>query len=81
MRLFASRATTRIDIIGVTARDLLRGHRIAREWADQDFSIVECTSFAIMERLGIERAFAFDAHFRVVRLGSRRNHALTILPG
>ncbi len=70
-----------VTMLGVTARDLLRGHRIAREWADQDFSIVDCTSFAIMERLGIERAFAFDAHFRVVRLGSRRDHALTILPG
>ena len=70
-----------VTILGVTARDLLRGHWIAREWADQDFSIVDCTSFAIMERVGIDQAFAFDAHFKVVRLGSRRTHALTILPG
>ncbi len=27
-------------------------------------SLVDCTSFVIMERLGIEHAFAFDRHFR-----------------
>lgn len=33
--------------------------------ADPDhlFSFVDCTSFVIMERLGINHAFAFDHHF------------------
>jgi len=28
-----------------------------------DLSIVDCTSFKVMRRLGIEQAFAFDQHF------------------
>jgi predicted nucleic acid-binding protein len=69
-----------IKIVGVAARDFQRGREIAREWADQAFSIVDCTSFALMERLNIHRAFAFDRHFRIVRFGWRRQRALQILP-
>jgi len=44
------------------------------------FSMVDCTSFAVIERLGIRRAFAFDVHFRVFRLGPWRRQALEIIP-
>jgi len=81
MRFWNAIETGVVTMLGVTSRDMLRGHQIAREWADQEFSVVDCTSFAVMERSGIGRAFAFDTHFRVVRLGSRRNRALTLLPG
>jgi predicted nucleic acid-binding protein len=30
----------------------------------RDLSLVDCISFETMRRLGIERAFAFDRHFR-----------------
>jgi predicted nucleic acid-binding protein len=30
---------------------------------DKDYSYVDATSFAVMERLGIETAFTFDRHF------------------
>jgi predicted nucleic acid-binding protein len=66
-------------VVGVTAQDFRRAREIAKEWTDQSFSIVDCTSFAIMERLAIERALAFDAHFRVIRLGPRRDRALQIV--
>ena len=33
----------------------------------QELSLVDCTSFAFIERLGLERALAFDAHFRAFR--------------
>ena len=69
-----------IKIVGITAEDLRRGRAIAQEWPDQTFSIVDCTSFAVIERLDIRRAFAFDKHFRVVRLGWRRRRALEIVP-
>lgn len=67
-------------VLGVTAEDLRRGREIAREWPDQSFSIVDCTSFALIERLDIRRACAFDAHFRVFRLGPRRSGVLEIIP-
>jgi predicted nucleic acid-binding protein len=67
-------------LMGITAEDLRRGREIAQEWSDQAFSIVDCTSFALIERLDIRRAFAFDKHFRIIRLGRRRHRALEIVP-
>lgn len=69
-----------VNVIGVTSRDFERAREIVDRWQDQDFSLVDCTSFAVLERLGIGRAFAFDSHFRVVRLGERRDRALTLVP-
>jgi predicted nucleic acid-binding protein len=31
---------------------------------DKDFSYTDCTSFAVMQLLGLDTAFAFDQHFR-----------------
>lgn len=41
-----------------TAREIIGGH------ADKEYSYTDATSFAVMERLGIRRAFAFDRHFQ-----------------
>jgi predicted nucleic acid-binding protein len=30
----------------------------------RDLSLVDCVSFEVMRRLGVDRAFAFDRHFR-----------------
>jgi uncharacterized protein len=40
------------------ARDIIRSH------VDKTYSYTDASSFALMERLGIERAFAFDRHFK-----------------
>ena len=39
--------------------------RLLAQYADQDFSYVDGTSFIAMRRLGIAEAFAFDRHFNV----------------
>jgi predicted nucleic acid-binding protein len=39
---------------------------ILRRYKDQDFSYTDAVSFALMQREGIEEAFAFDAHFRTM---------------
>ena len=33
------------------------------EWTDKDFSLTDCTSFVVMEELGLARALTTDRHF------------------
>ena len=40
-----------------------RAFRLLRQHADQDFSFVDATSFAVMRAERIRHAFAFDHHF------------------
>ena len=47
----------------VSAEDLEQALSVFRTYRDHLFSFVDCTSFVIMERLGIRQAFAFDRHF------------------
>jgi predicted nucleic acid-binding protein len=53
--------------------------QIGLSYRDQDFSLVDRTSFAVMRRLGIERAASFDDHFAVFRFGPKRRHAFNIV--
>jgi uncharacterized protein len=50
-------------VVRVRARDEDRAKQILRLYLDKDFSFVDALSFAVMERLGITRAFTFDRHF------------------
>jgi len=60
--------------------DLETAWQIGLAYRDQDFSIVDRTSFAVMQRLGIDRAASLDDHFAVFRFGPKRRLAFTILP-
>lgn len=55
----------------VTAADLQKALQVFQDYSDHLFSFVDCTSFAVMERLGIIHAFAFDSHFDEYRGISR----------
>jgi predicted nucleic acid-binding protein len=63
----------------VTPADLEAAWSTGERFADQSFSIVDRTSFAVMERLGVHRAVAFDDDFAVYRFGARRERAFEIL--
>ncbi len=63
----------------VGSADLETAWAIGQAFADQDFSIVDRTSFAVMERLGVLRAATFDADFAVYRFGPRRERIFEIL--
>lgn len=63
----------------VTPADLDAAWRIGEAFPDQRFSLVDRTSFAVMERLGVHRAVAFDDDFAVYRFGPRREQAFEVL--
>ena len=50
-------------IVRVTQEDEARARQIIARYDDKSFSLTDATSFAIMDRLGITRAFTFDANF------------------
>ena len=62
-----------------TAADFEKAWTIGESFPDQDFSIVDRTSFAFMERLGITKAASFDTHFAIYRYGRERNRAFEII--
>ena len=66
-----------IEPIGVA--DLEAAWQTGIAYPDQDFSIVDRTSFAVMRRLGIERAASLDSDFAVYRFGPNRRRAFTIV--
>lgn len=69
--------TATIEPVGTA--DLEAAWQIGLSFRDQDFSLVDRTSFAVMQRLGIDRAASFDDHFAVFRFGPKRRHAFAIV--
>jgi predicted nucleic acid-binding protein len=67
------------EVATVSAADLQSAWAIAEAFGDQDFSIVDCSSFAVMLRLGLERAAAFDDDFAVFRFGRGRRQAFEVV--
>lgn len=63
----------------VIAPDLEAAWSIGVMYPDQDFSIVDRTSFAVMERLGLRRAATFDDDFAIYRFGARRDRAFEVV--
>jgi predicted nucleic acid-binding protein len=63
----------------VTTVDLEAAWAVGLAFPDQDFSIVDRTSFAVMQRLGVYRAASFDDHFAVFRFGPGRKRAFEVV--
>ncbi len=63
----------------VVAADLEVAWSMGDAFPDQDFSIVDRTSFAVMQRLGLERVASFDDDFAVYRFGRDRRRAFEVL--
>jgi predicted nucleic acid-binding protein len=66
-------------IESVVAADLDAAWEIGKSYRDQDFSIVDRTSFAMMRRLGIERAASLDDDFVIFRFGPNRRRAFVVV--
>jgi predicted nucleic acid-binding protein len=67
------------DVEMTTAADLDAAWRIRQAFPDQDFSVVDMTSFAVMERLKLTRVASFDEHFAIYRYGRNRRVAFEVV--
>lgn len=54
---------TAIAVVRASEADEAAGRAILDQYADKDFSLTDAISFAVMDRLGLRMAFAFDRHF------------------
>ena len=66
------------EVLTATPQDILAALRIGEVFSDQDFSMIDRTSWAVMERHGIEEAVAFDVDFAIYRYGQGRRRAFTV---
>lgn len=69
-------ARVEVSLLG----DLEVATTIGTAFSDQDFSLADRTSWAVMERLGITEAVTLDRDFRVYRYGLGRRRAFRIAP-
>ncbi len=51
------------SLVRVTEDDFSNALKIYEQFQDKAWSFTDCTSYVIMQRLGITRAFSFDRHF------------------
>ena len=66
-----------VEMVG--AADLEAAWVVGQSFDDQDFSLVDRTSFAVMERLGVLRAASFDDDFAIYRFGPRGDRAFDVI--
>ena len=59
--------------------DIELAWHVGERFTDQDFSIVDRTSFVVMERLGLSRVASFDSDFAIYRYGRKREKAFEVL--
>lgn len=62
----------------VSVADLEVAAQIHDAFPDQDFSIVDRTSWSVMQRLGVHAAIAFDKDFSIYRFGPDRRRAFVV---
>ncbi|MCY3863105.1 MAG: PIN domain-containing protein [bacterium] len=61
-----------------TLADLQVAAQIHDAFPDQGFSIVDRTSWVIMQRLGVHEALAFDRDYSIFRFGRDRRGSFTV---
>ena len=75
LAFWAGLREAQIPVLPITVQEIEAAWHVAQAFSDQSFSFVDCTTFALMERLGVRDAFAFDSHFLVYRYGAPREQS------
>jgi uncharacterized protein len=73
----ARKAGARVEYVGPA--DLEVAWTIAADFEDQNFSLVDMTSFAVMQRIGVLRAASLDDDFAIFRFGRRRERSFELV--
>lgn len=55
-----------VEIINIAEENIVRAWEIFKKYEDKELSFTDCTSFAIMEKMKLHKAFTFDEHFKKV---------------
>jgi uncharacterized protein len=55
------------ELVFLTEEDIERAWKIFGSHNDKRWSFTDCTSYVLMQRMGIANAFAFDRHFSQMR--------------
>ena len=58
-----------IEILWVNPEIETNACNIFKTYKDQNFSLTDCTSFAIMQKFNISTALTFDSHFKTMKFG------------
>jgi predicted nucleic acid-binding protein len=69
-----------VPVIPLQEADIEVAWQIITAFPDQTYSFTDATTFAVMERLGIEQVFTFDRHFLIYRYGPGRRKAFNCAP-
>jgi uncharacterized protein len=56
--------STLVTVVDVADEDRFNAWVLFKKYGDKDLSFTDCTSFILMKKLGLKKAFAFDDHFR-----------------
>lgn len=78
-RFWAGLRSSGVTLECVLPVDLEAAFAVGVTFPDQDWSVVDRTSFAVMERLRLERVATLDNDFAVFRYGPGQQRAFTVL--
>jgi predicted nucleic acid-binding protein len=59
-------SSTIVSIEDIADAERLKAWALFKKYGDKELSFTDCTSFALMMKLGLQKAFAFDDHFRLL---------------
>ena len=59
-------SSTILTIADITDEERFKAWVLFNKYGDKELSYTDCTSFALMKKLGLQKAFTFDDHFRQI---------------